>query len=142
MVNLSSFHERKCSSTKGKEDSQTSRLCRVRTMAQLDQDSVLPRIGRDTFYLQGLVPDPSEECIVRRGEFAEALGNIFVVVAAGTSGGLTSAGHLLGGVLAKGFVRGPVGFLTLVRLGGRGLGCGKGRKGGVETHAVLGSELR
>ena len=42
-------------------------------MAQLDQDRVLPCVGGDTFYLQGLVPDPSEECVVRRGELRRLL---------------------------------------------------------------------
>ena len=87
MVNLSEFASVKVLRKRRTklENSQTRGPCRLRSMAQLDQDRVLPRVGRETFYLQGLVPDPSEERVVRRGEFAEALGDVFVVMTAGAS---------------------------------------------------------
>jgi hypothetical protein len=49
-------------------------------ITQLDEESVLPNISRDTLELKGLKSSPSEQGSVSGGKFSERFGEIFVSI--------------------------------------------------------------
>ena len=85
-----------------KVDAPAEGIRRGRTVAELDEDSVLADVRREALQLEGLETGPADESRVRGDELAEALDKAFVIH---SGRGLLCRRELRRSMLADRFVR-------------------------------------